>query len=67
MFLQSFEVHLDLAPGYACGQGFAKLLREIGTRLFKKNFYYYAKLERGCLKLLFYKPSLTRFARVAIY
>ena len=47
MFLQSFEVHLELTPDYACAQGFAKLLREIGTTLLK-NFYCYAKLERGC-------------------
>ena len=37
MFLQSFEVHLELAPDYACAQGFAKLLRETGTRLLKKH------------------------------
>ena len=38
MFLQSFEVHLELAPDYACAQGFAKLLRELATRLLK-NVY----------------------------
>ena len=66
MFLQSFEVHLELAPDYACAQGFAKLLREIGTRLLK-TFIVTRNWNEVVKKLLFYKPSLTRFARVAIY